>query len=133
MNTTYAEIWDKFETIARFDEYDLPTTIDGRRKLINASVDIFNIKRFDELECDNTLDEINRQLTPQEIMLLVHCMKLQVCHNIYSDFTTTYSMYQKEVGFKDYKAQVDSRETLIKLQENVVDDIVFSMTEDFEG
>lgn len=133
MNTTYEEIWNKFESISKFDQYDLPFTVDGRRKLIVSGVDIFNQRLFDELQCDNKLDEVGRQLTQQEIYLVANCIKLQVCNNLYTDFATTYSMYQKEVGFKDYKAQINARETMVKMQEKTIDSIVFSMLEDYEG
>lgn len=130
-NTTYEELWDAFEPIANFDDYDLPTTVDGRRKLINAAVKIYNQVLFTEIECDNSLDEISEKLEDKYINLLVNCMRLQVCRNIYSEFTTTYSMYKNEIGFKDYKAQIDGRQFLIDDQERIVNKIVFSLNEDY--
>ena len=130
-NTTYEELWDAFEPIANFDDYDLPTTVDGRRKLINAAVKIYNQVLFTEIECDNVLDEISEKLEDKYINLLVNCMRLQVCRNIYSEFTTTYSMYKNEIGFKDYKAQIDGRQFLIDDQERIVNKIVFSLNEDY--
>lgn len=130
-NTTYEELWDAFEPIANFDDYDLPTTVDGRRKLINAAVKIYNQVLFTEIECDNTLDEISEKLEDKYINLLMNCMRLQVCRNIYSEFTTTYSMYKNEIGFKDYKAQIDGRQFLIDDQERIVNKIVFSLNEDY--
>lgn len=133
MNTTYEEIWDEFEPIAKFDEYDLPVTVDGKRSLIKSGIKIFNKKMFDSLKADDRLDSIDRILKDDEINLLTHCMRLQVCRNIYSEFTTTYDMYKSDVGFKNYKAQLDGRQKLIDMEEKEVDSIVFSMQEDFEG
>lgn len=130
-NTTYKELWDAFEPIASFDDYDMPTTVDGRRKLITTAVKTYNQKLFAELKCDNVLDQVSEKMEDRNINLLVNCMRLQVCRNIYSEFTTTYSIFKNDLAFKDYKAQLDGRQFLINDQEKIVDAIVFSLSEDY--
>ena len=133
MNTTYEQIWVEFEPIAKFDEYDLPITVDGRRSLIKSGVKTFNKKMFDKLQGDDTIDTVNRMLSDSEMNLLIHCMRLQVCVNIYSEFTTTYDMYKNDIGFKNYKSQLDARQNLIDMEEQEINEIVFSMQESFDG
>lgn len=133
MNTTYEQIWAEFEPIAKFDEYDLPTTVDGRRALIRSAIKIFNKKMFDELQGNDADDTVDRALSDSEMNLLTHCMRLQICRNIHSEFTTTYDMYKNDIGFKNYKAQIDARQNLINMEEQEINEIVFSMQESFEG
>lgn len=132
-NTTYSEIWDKFISICKVDEYDIPQTTQGRRLLVSSGVDIYNEKMDESLLVDNNTDEVLAELDTKRINLIAQCMKLQVCMDMYSDYTSTYSMYQKEVGIKDYNAQANARQTLISMQEDRVNSIAFSLRDDFEG
>lgn len=132
-NTTYDQLYEKFSSIAKFSNLSLPSTVEGQYNLIRDGLDIYNSRMDDNLICDNTTETINQELTSQQINLFANCMKLQVINNIYSEFVDTYSMYQKEIGFKDYKSQIDGKLSLITNQENIVNELVFSMKDDYEG
>lgn len=130
--TTFDEVYQYFISNTKVSKYDLPVSVEGQYDLINNGRMEFNLRRWDDLTQDNTTETLGRKLTDLEMMLFGNCMKLVVLRNMLSDFTATYSMYQKEIGYKDYKAQLDGRENAIKEQDKVIANIVFAMQDDFQ-
>lgn len=133
MNTTYKDIWKKVETIMDVDDYEIPSTLDGRLNLIETGIDIYNEKAYDELSYDRNVEEVGRQLTSNQMAAVANCIKLQTALNMLSNFSSTYSMYQSDIGIRDYKSQVSARQDLVDRQERIVGNLLFAMCEDFGG
>ncbi len=131
-NTTYDEVYKYFISITRVDEYDLPISVEGMYDLINNGRMEFNLRREDDLAVDDVLETLDRKLNGLELMLFGNCMKLVVFRNMLSDFTSNFSMFQKEIGIKDYKPQLDGRNGNVFGQEKVINEILFKMQEDFQ-
>lgn len=132
MFTTYDDVYKFFTKITRVDKIDLPISIEGQYDLINSGRMEFNMRREDSLVCHEESETLDRKLTDLELMLFGNCMKLVILKNMLSDFTSTYSMFQKEVGVKDYKSQLDARTWIVDRQESIIKDILFKMQEDFQ-
>lgn len=132
MLTTYDDVYKFFTEITRVDKIDLPISIEGQYDLINSGRMEFNMRREDSLVCHEESETLDRKLTDLELMLFGNCMKLVILKNMLSDFTSTYSMFQKEVGVKDYKSQLDARTWIVDRQESIIKDILFKMQEDFQ-
>lgn len=131
--TSYDEIYSLFMDISRTDDFNLPQTDDGRYSLINAGRLIYNNKAFKNLKQDDMMEELSEELNGNQLLLLANCMKLVCFDNLLGEFISTYSMFQKEVGFKDYSSQLRGREGYVSRQSQVVNALVFSMMEDYEG
>lgn len=132
MFTSYDDVYKFFTKITRVDKIDLPISIEGQYDLINSGRMEFNMRREDSLVCHEESETLDRKLTDLELMLFGNCMKLVILKNMLSDFTSTYSMFQKEVGVKDYKSQLDARTWIVDRQESIIKDILFKMQEDFQ-
>lgn len=133
VNTSYDTIYSLFMDISKTDDFNLPQTDDGRYALINAGRLIFNNKLFSNLQQYDIMEEFNKELNGNQMLLLANCMKLVCFNNLWGDFVSTYSMFQKEIGFKDYSSQLRGRESYAVRQEQVVNALVFSLMEDYEG
>lgn len=131
--TSYDEIYTLFLDISRTDDFNLPQSDDGRYALINAGRLIYNNKLFKSLGQNDMMEELTEELNGNQMLLLANCMKLVCFDNLLGDFISTYSMFQKEVGFKDYSAQLKGRSAYVDKQTQVVRDLVFSMMTDYEG
>lgn len=130
--TTYDDVYTYFISITKVDEYDVPSTEEGMYHLIDNGRLEFNLRREDDLEVNDEDQELSRKLTGQELMLLGNCMRLVTFRNMLTDFTSNYSMFQKEVGYKDYKAQLEGRTWAIDRQERIISDILFAIQEDYQ-
>lgn len=132
MVKTYDDIYKLFLDIVRTDDFNLPQTTEGQIALINAGRLIFNNKLFTNISQDDTEETFSKELTDNQALLLANCMKLVCFDNLLADFVSTYSMFQKEIGFKDYAGQLRGRELYVQRQEAVINSLVFSMMEDYE-
>lgn len=133
MNTSFDKLWDKFDSIIKVDDYELPSTLEGRLKLLHNGIDIYNEKAYDNLKYNDILEEVDRELDSNVVSAIANAMKLQVFYNMLSDFTSTYSIFQNDLGLKDYKGQVTARESLCSRQEKVLSSLIFSICEDIGG
>ena len=132
--TTFDEVYEYFNDISQgIDNYYLPNNIDGQKRLISNGRRLFNNKLFKNVQQDNLTEIFDKVLSENEIMLMAHCMRLYCLNRMYDDFISIYSMFQKEVGFKDYKAQCDGRLSNIQFETKNIDDLVFSMLNDIDG
>lgn len=159
MATTYDNIYDIFMSITHVDEIYYPQTEVGIKRLIRNGIRIYNQKMFANLKWDDNKEivydeeKVNIETTYIEIpdtdpieyeteekvvyedlenshvSLIAECMKLITFKNMESDFISTYSTYSKEMGIKDYKAQLDGKMALVKNQEKEIESIVFSLSE----
>lgn len=132
MGTKFTTIWDRFEFISDgVDEYAMPSTIDRRVKLIKNSIAIYNQKTFKDIKYIN--DELEQEISDVEIELIANIMLLKIYITMFNEFTSNYSMFQSEIGIKDYKAQVSARQANINRQQDIINNLVFSICEDYGG
>lgn len=132
-NTTYDEVYSLFMDISRTDSFNLPQTDDERYALINAGRLTYNNKTFGKVMQDDILEEFSEELNGNQQLLLANCMKLVCFDNLLADFISTYSLFQKEIGFKDYASQLKGREAYVARQERIIKELLFSMMESYEG
>lgn len=131
-NTTYDEVYSLFMDISRTDSFNLPQTDDERYALINAGRLTYNNKTFGKVMQDDMLEEFSEELDGNQQLLLANCMKLVCFDNLLADFISTYSLFQKEIGFKDYASQLKGREAYVARQERIIKELLFSMMESYE-
>lgn len=113
--TTYDEIWSCFIDICNIDRELLPQTDEGKYILINSSARNYNTfidKSEIKIKCDNLTEQINISLDDNRILILAYCMRYTFQENALQDFISIWGGFVgSDVGVKDYRAQVTSRES----------------------
>ena len=136
--TTYQEVWNLFKAIGRVNDTDLPTSDEGIYAIINASRMTYNsyldscVDGFIELLQDDTTETFNKDMIEKEKQFLAECIKLTIIVNMYSQFVSDMQVFQSSIGVRDYRSQVSSRETLVKLQEKRIDELLSKLADEFE-
>lgn len=133
MNTTYDNIYEYFSRNIRADALDLPSTVDEQVLLIKDGIDEFNIRLERELTCDDITETVNEELTNSEIRYVSECMKLRIYKGMLDDYISVWEVFQNDVGRKNYKDQLNGRETRIQVQEALLNRMADRIYDDYEG
>ena len=134
MNTTYDELWEKFKSITRVDEYEIPSTLEGIKKLVENGCDIYCQKAYDEyLTYDSEAEVLSKALNKNSISAIANAMKWQVSLNMLSEFVSVWSVYQNDTGVRDYNSQVKAKQEFADRQEKILNQLIFAICEDFGG
>lgn len=115
-NTSYDNIYICFRRNTGVDASTLPTTDSGRYELINNGVLHYNTKIDDsepQLVCNDTLEEINRELDSKRLLLLAYCIKYSILENELEGFEQVWQPFTKEMGQKFYGEQIKGREATL--------------------
>ena len=123
MNTTsYNELYEAFLLNCGDDFDDLPQTDEMRYMMIRNAARIYNqqAKKYSErmtsnISCDDVTEALNVELTSNEILIFAYMMAETLASTKMVEFTSIYGVFAKEMGFKDYKAQVDARQYTIEM------------------
>jgi len=139
MNTSYDEIWETFLQVCGYDSSEVPQTDAKRYILIQNGIRLYNQKanKYEGriqggIVADNVLEEVNKKLESTEILILANLMSSLFSKNKYTEFSSVWGVFAKEVGFKDYKAQCSAREYKIKQFDDEVDRLIEDEIDSFE-
>lgn len=139
MNTSYDEIWETFLQVCGYDSSEVPQTDARRYILIQNGIRLYNQKaeKYEgrlqgDVKGDNTFEMLNKILTSTELMILANIMSSLFAKNKYTEFSSTWGVFAKESGFKDYKAQCSAREYNIKQFDDEVDRLIEDEIDSFE-
>ena len=124
METTYDELFLLFMNICMIPPSKLPPTDQGKYDLINTAVSLFNNKMDVEYVCNDGNENLNVKATPNEKLIIAHYLSLLYFQNEMSFFTAIFSVFQKEIGIKDYQAQVKAKEANILRTEKKIDELI---------
>lgn len=125
--TSYDTIYQYFINNIYVSNPFLPQTDNSQKEAVKNAVSSFNFEMGDDLSCDDTLEEVNRDLKDSEIMLIANYIKLAVLKNVHTYKSSIMVPYTKEVGVKFVGDQLKSAQYDIALQEKVIDDIIFRL------
>lgn len=135
MFTTFDDVYKVYLRIVKgVEPYSLPQSIQEQMELIEIGTLLFNRKRENhEIICEipsevvYTKDE--KPLSDNEILLLAYCMALQTYRDMLVELTSMLAMSTKDSALRDYKGQVSVRRQLVKDQETLINNLVFTMSE----
>lgn len=127
MNTSYDDIWECFLENCGYDSSEIPQTDERRYSMIRNAVSYYNqkAKKYEgritgNLKCDDTMEELDKMLNFTELLILGFTLGYILCRNKLVEFTSVYGTFAKEMGFKDYKAQLDGRQREVKRYEEEI-------------
>lgn len=128
--TTYDELWKTFLDNCKLSDLDIPQNEKIYDSIQNAVLH-FNNRKRDELVADDDTELLNRQLNGDDLLLLAQYIRLSVLDGQRLYFTNIWNPFSKDVGLKNYSAQLKSKELLVKEQRALIDEIILNSAEDF--
>lgn len=131
MNTSYDEIWESFLENCSYDSSEIPQSDERRYSMIRNAVRYYNqkAKKYEgriqgNLICDDMMEEINAKLNSVELLIIANVLGYILCKNKLVEFTSIYGTFAKEMGFKDYKAQIEGRQTEVNRYEEEISRLI---------
>ena len=120
--TTYDELYETFLLNCGYDFDELPKTDGMRYMMIRNAARIYNqqAKKYsnrmtNNIVCDDITESLNVTLTSNEMLVFAYMMAETLASTKLVEFTSIYGTFAKEMGFKDYKAQLDGRQYTIDM------------------
>lgn len=117
MNTQYDDIFECFLENCGYDRSEIPELDKRRYSMIRNSVNLYNqkAKKYEgriqgDIICDDVTESLNKKLTSTELLILANILASVFCHGKLTEFTSIYGTFAKEMGFKFYNEQIQSRE-----------------------
>lgn len=131
MNTSYDEIWECFLENCGYDYSEIPQTDERRYSMIKNAINYYNQKarKYEgritgNIICDDFMESLNKKLSSIELLIVANILGYILCKNKLVEFTSVYGTFAKEMGFKDYKAQVEGRQVEVKRYEDEVNRLI---------
>jgi hypothetical protein len=129
--TSYDIIWTTFLENCKVDDIDLPQTDDKMYEAIKNAVLHFNNRLRDTLQCDDTNEQVSRDLTDDDLLILAHYIRYIFLKNQHTYFINLWQPFQKEIGLKNYKTQVDSLEMSMKMEKGEIEELIMNKADDY--
>jgi len=114
--TSYDELYEAFLLNCGYDFDELPQTEEMRYMMIRNAARVYNqqAKKYSgrmtgNIICNDITELLNVKLTSNEILIFAYMMAEILASTKLVEFSSLYSTFAKEMGMKDYKAQVDAR------------------------
>lgn len=125
-NTNYDEIYSCFLDNCMTEVNNLPSTDEGRYVMIHNACRHYNnvMDSQYKIQYNDTTESLDKKLADDELLILAYCLKLIYYKNDLSSFTSTWSMYQKELGFKDYKYQLDGKQYNVEFTKHEICELI---------
>lgn len=131
MNTSYDEIWECFLENCGYDYSEIPQTDERRYSMIKNAISYYNqkAKKYEgritgNIICDDIMETLNKKINSIELLIMANILGYILCKNKLVEFTSVYGTFAKEMGFKDYKAQLDGRQMEVKRYEDEVSRLI---------
>lgn len=129
MNTSYDDIYTEFITNTKTDDINLPNSQEKTYDSIHSAIRHYNNRLRDNLNFDDDNENVDRSLNNDELLLIAHYLRISFLKNQKSEFVTTWSPFEKDIGIKNYQSQVKALQETINEEESTIEKIIFnSMT-----
>ncbi len=129
--TTYNELYETFLLNCGYDFDELPKTDEMRYMMIRNAARKYNqqAKKYSnrmthDIVCDDVTESLNVELTSNELLVFAYMMAEILASTKLVEFTSIYAVYSKEMGFKDYNAQVQARQYTVDMFKNKYTSII---------
>ncbi len=129
--TSYDQIWAAFLNNCKASDIDIPQTPEKIYETIRNAIMHFNNRLRDNLKWDDTLEEVDREMSDDHLLILAHYIRLIFLINQKTYFESVWQPFSKDVGTKNFSTQLRSLETSVTNQEKTIDRLIINMEEDF--
>ncbi|MCD3217958.1 hypothetical protein G8S55_12120 [Clostridium botulinum C] len=132
--TSYDEIFTCFLDNCGIDTDNLPKSNEGKYKLIHNAIIHYNTvidESYTNLNYDDEKERVNILLDNNQLLLLAYCLRYSYLENELIEFEELWQPFQKEVGQKFYREQLQGRESTLARTQNKINELLNNM-EDFD-
>lgn len=130
--TSYDEIWEFFLLNCKTSDINLPTEESLIYKSIRSAVLRFNNRLRDKkLKCNDETETVDRVMNEDELLILVHYLRLIFLINEQTFFQTTWQPFAKDVGVTNYGTQINSLTKSIEKQTADIDRLIMNAEVDY--
>ncbi len=121
----------RFLNKCKIDDLEIPSTDSAIHQTIQNAILDFNMRLEDNLNGDDTTEQLSRDLDGNELLLLSHCIRFIILQNQLIYFSSTYTPFTKELGVRNVGGQMGRLEVLVEKEGEKLDGIVMKMVDDF--
>lgn len=126
MNTSYDEIFQCFLSNCGIDTSELPEDQQMIYAMIKNGIRHYNniIEEEYIIVADDTTETINMQLDDTHMLILAYSIRYTYLENQLIGFEEIWHTFQKEIGFKNYKDQITSRQATLERTKNKIIELI---------
>lgn len=118
--------------INKTDPINIPTEEQPKYDMIHSAIFLYNNRLRDyELNYDDSLEQVNRQLDSDEILILSRYMRLTFLENQLTEFATLYQPFAADIGLRNYQSQVKALQALVDNENNKIERIIDNLQVDY--
>jgi hypothetical protein len=129
--TSYDDVWQTFLNNCKVSDIDLPQTPEKIYETIRNAIMHFNNKFRTIIVCDDINEELSEELSEDYLLILGHYIRFIFLKNQKTYYETLLQPFQKDIGFKNFTAQMKSLESSVSDQERTIDLLIMNMEEDY--
>ncbi|MCA1021642.1 hypothetical protein [Halobacillus litoralis] len=129
--TSYDTVWTHFTNKCKIDDLEIPNSDAAIYDTIQNALLKFNIHLDENVSGDNSTELLSRDLDGNELLLIIHCIRLIILENQVIYFSSTYAPFTKELGVRNLGTQMNRLETLVENEKKEIQDILMKMMDDF--
>lgn len=119
-------------SINKTDPINIPKGNEPKYDMIHSAIYLYNNRLRDyDLKFDDSTEEVNRELNPDELMIVARYMRLTFLENQLTEFSTLYQPFSADIGLKNYQGQVKALQLLIDNEKTKIERIIDNMQVDY--
>ena len=131
MATSYDTIWTTFLENCKTPDINLPSTDERKYAVIQNAILLFNNRMRTTIKCDDENETVDTDMSDDQLILLAHYIKLVFLSNEKTYYETLLNPFQKDIGFRNHAAQINSIRGSVTEQEKFIERLIINQTEDF--
>jgi hypothetical protein len=129
--TTYDTLWTTFLNKCKMSDLDLPQLPDQIYDTIQGAILSFNNRLRDNLSGDNATEILSRELDGDHLLFLAHYIRIAILENQLILFTNTWQPFARDIGIKNFSAQLKSLESLVEREEKLIEKLILNAQENY--
>jgi len=110
---------------------DLPQTNEKIYDCIYNAVLYFNNKLRLNVGCVDGEERLSEELSNDHLLILAHIIKLNILENELIHFSTLFQPFQKDIGIKNFNAQLNVLERRVENQKEFIGRLIVNTEEDY--
>lgn len=129
--TSYDTIWNTFLNNTKVDDLDLPQTPIKIYDAIHNGILHFNNRLRENLDYDDDLEQVDRDLSGDNLLILAHYIRYVFLLNQQTYFQNVWQPFTKDIGMKNFTAQLKSLENSVEREQETIEKLIMNMQDDF--
>lgn len=129
--TSYDQIWTTFLNNCKASDIDLPSTTEKIYENIKNAVSHFNNRMRLDVKCNDTNEQVDRELSEDQILIIAHYIRLVFLINQKTYFESVWQPFSKDVGIKNVSTQLNSIKSSVEDEKNTIERLIMYTEVDY--